>query len=73
MPVTYKGIQIDCGYRIDILVAEQVVVELKAVTKIHPVHEAQLLTYMKLTNCRAGLLINFHVPVLKDGITRRVL
>ena len=73
IPVTYKGVQLDCGYRIDILVDEKVVVELKAVTEMHPVFDAQLLTYMKLSNCRVGLLINFNVPVLKDGITRKVL
>jgi GxxExxY protein len=73
LPVDYKGVQADCGYRLDFLVADKVVVELKAVNAIDPVHEAQLLTYMKLTGCRVGLLINFNVPVLKMGITRRVL
>lgn len=73
LPVRYKGIQIDCGYRIDILVDDTVVVELKAVTEISPVHESQLLTYLKLTKRHVGLLINFHVPVLKDGISRMVL
>lgn len=73
LPLTYKGVQLDCGYEIDILVEGQIVLELKAVTEMHPVFEAQLLTYMKLSGCRVGLLINFHVPVLKDGIIRRVL
>lgn len=63
----------DCGYRLDFLVAGKVVVELKEVSAIDPVHEPQLLTYMKLTGCRVGLLINFNVSVLKMGITRRVL
>jgi len=73
LPVEYKGIRLDCGYRLDFLVDGKVVVELKSVDQIHPVHEAQLLTYLKLTCCRVGLLINFNVAVLKDGITRRVL
>ena len=73
LPVEYKGIRLDCGYRLDFLVADQVVVELKAVEEVHPVHEAQLLTYLKLTGCKVGLLINFNVPILKKGIMRRVL
>ncbi|GAB4429864.1 MAG: GxxExxY protein [Anaerolineae bacterium] len=73
LPVSYKGCQLDCGYRLDFLVEGKVVVELKAVEAIQPVHEAQLLTYLKLTRCRVGLLINFNVPVLKKGIIRRVL
>ena len=73
LPVEYKGVRIDCGYRLDFIVAGKVVVELKAVDAILPVHEAQLLTYLKLTGCRVGLLINFNVPVLKDGIKRMVL
>lgn len=73
LPVSYKGVQVDCGYRLDFVVAQKVVVELKAVEVILPVHEAQLLTYLKLTGCRVGLLINFNVPVLIDGVRRRVL
>jgi len=73
LPVEYKGIRLDCGYRIDLLVAGAVVVEIKAVDAIAPIHEAQLLTYMKLGAWRLGLLINFNVPVLKDGIRRRIL
>ena len=73
LPVEYKGVQLDCGYRLDFLVNDKVVVELKAVEHVLPVHEAQLLTYLMLSGCRVGLLINFNVPVLKDGITRRVL
>ena len=73
LPVEYKGVQLDCSYRLDFLVNDKVVVELKAVENVHPIHEAQLLTYLRLSGCRVGLLINFNVPVLKDGITRRVL
>ncbi len=63
----------DCGNRLDLLVAEAVVVEIKAVGAIEPIHEAQLLTYLRLGGWKLGLLINFNVPVLKDGIRRRVL
>jgi GxxExxY protein len=70
MPVIYKGSPIDCGYRIDILADERVVVELKSVEKLLPIHEAQVLTYLKLSKLQLGLLINFNVLVLKDGIRR---
>jgi GxxExxY protein len=73
LPVAYKGLRLDCGYRIDLLVADAVVVELKAVRELLPIHEAQLLTYLKLGGWKAGLLINFNVPVLRQGIRRRVL
>jgi len=73
LPVEYKGLRLDCGYRLDLLVAEAVVVEIKAVEKLLPIHEAQLLTYLRLGGWRVGLLINFNVPVLKHGIRRRVL
>jgi GxxExxY protein len=73
VPITYKGINLDCGYRVDLIVAGKVVVELKSVQEILPVHEAQLLTYLQLTGLRIGLLINFNVAVLKNGIRRRVL
>ncbi len=73
LPVTYKGTAIDCGYRLDFLVDGKVIVELKAVEALHDVHDAQLLTYLKLTGCKVGLLINFNVAVLKNGIRRRVL
>jgi GxxExxY protein len=73
MPVVYKGLPIDCGYRLDLLVDSSLVVELKAVAAIEPIHEAQILTYMKLAKCRTGLLINFNVLLLKDGIRRFVL
>jgi GxxExxY protein len=73
LPVEYKGLRLDCGYRLDLLVSDRVVVEIKAVESLLPVHEAQLLTYLKLGGWKVGLLINFNVPVLKQGIRRRVL
>ena len=73
LPVEYKGVRLECGYRIDILVADKVVVEIKAVEALAPVHEAQLLTYLRLGGWKVGLLINFNVLVLKDGIRRRIL
>jgi len=73
LPLEYKGIRLDCGYRIDLLVASCVVVEVKAIDAIAPVHEAQLLTYLRLGGWQVGLLINFNVVVLKNGIRRRVL
>jgi GxxExxY protein len=72
LPVVYRGIALECGYRIDLLINELVVVELKTVEAILPVHEAQLLTYLKLARCPAGLLINFFVPKLTDGLKRLV-
>ena len=73
LPLNYKGINLDAGYVIDLVYDKRVVVELKAVERVLPVHEAQLLTYMRLTAIRVGLLINFNVSVLKDGLYRRVL
>jgi len=73
LPVEYKGIRLDCGYRIDLLIEEKLIVELKSVDKILPIHQAQLLTYMKLANIGIGLLINFNVQYLKSGIKRMVL
>ena len=73
LPLNYKGINLDAGYVIDLVYDKRVVVELNAVEHVIPVHEAQLLTYMRLTGIRVGLLINFNVPVLRDGIYRRVL
>ena len=73
LPVQYKGLKLDCGYRLDIVVENAVILELKSVEKVLPVHEAQLLTYLKLTGKRVGLIINFNVPVLKDGVVRKVL
>ncbi len=72
LPVEFKGLRVDAGYRIDLIVEGKLVVEVKAVEKVLPVHEAQLLTYLKLSKIKTGLLINFHVRQLKDGITRRV-
>ena len=69
----YKGVPIDEDFRLDLIIGDKVVVELKVVRELAPIHEAQLLSYMKLTNCRVGLLINFNVPVLKQGIKRLVL
>ncbi len=68
--VSYKGIKLDCVYRIDILIENQVIVELKSMDNFQPIHEAQLLTYLKLSGIKYGLLINFNVPLLKDGIKR---
>ncbi len=73
MPVTYNDVKLDCGYQIDILVDRKVVVEVKSVEKVLKVHEAQLLTYMKLGGYEVGLLINFNGCVLRDGLVRRVL
>jgi GxxExxY protein len=72
LPVIYDGIKIDLGYRLDILVDDAVIIELKAVTTITPLHEAQLLSYLKLSGKHLGLLINFNVTLLKDGIKRRI-
>jgi len=73
MPVEYKGELIDCGYRLDLLVDDRLIVELKAVEAIHSIHQAQLLTYMRLARVSVGLLINFNVRRLKDGLKRMVL
>ena len=73
LPVQYKDVRLDCGYRIDILVENQLIVELKSVEEIKGIHEAQLLTYMKLAGVKVGLLMNFNVTKLKDGIQRFVL
>ena len=73
LPVVYKGLRLDCGYRVDLVVAGAVVVEVKAVDRLAPVHEAQLLTYLRLGGWQVGLLLNFNVAVLRDGIRRRVL
>ena len=73
IPLVYKGTEVGDALRVDLLVEERVVLELKAVKKLEPIHEAQLLSYMRLLECRVGLLINFNVPVLKEGIKRMVL
>ena len=73
LPVVYEEVRIDLGYRLDLVVEECVIVELKAVEKLHPIHDAQLLTYLKLTGIRLGILINFNTRVIKDRIKRVVL
>ncbi len=73
MPVNYKGEIMDCGYRVDVLVEKSLILELKAVETILPIHQAQLLTYMKLAGIHLGLLINFHQPRLVDGLKRFIL
>ena len=73
VPIEYKGIRLDCGFRIDILVDERLILELKSVDQIINVHEAQILTYLKLASIKTGLLINFNVRMLKNGIRRFVL
>ncbi|AHF92053.1 GxxExxY protein [Opitutaceae bacterium TAV5] len=72
MPLVYKGARLDCGYRLDFIVEKELIIELKAVQSLEPVHHAQLLTYLKLERRSLGLLINFNVPTLKDGIKRVV-
>ncbi len=72
LPVEYKGLRLDCGYRVDVLVENQLIIELKAIEKVLGIHQAQLLTYMKLAGIRTGLLINFNVRMLKDGLQRFV-
>ena len=72
LPVTYKSVRLDCGYRLDLVVEKRLIVELKAVDELLPVHEAQLLTYLRLSGITAGLLINFNVPVLIQGVKRLV-
>lgn len=70
MPVQYDGVQVDIGYRADLLIEKSVIVELKSVEKVVDIHKKQLLTYLKISGLRLGLLINFNVPLIKDGITR---
>ncbi|MBF0430585.1 MAG: GxxExxY protein [Fibrobacteria bacterium] len=72
LPVEYKGVSVECGYRIDLIVDNKIIVELKAVENIEPIHKAQLLTYLRLANLKLGLLINFNVTLLKKGIMRIV-
>ncbi len=73
LPLNYKGFRLECGYRLDLVVADKIIVEVKAVDSLVPVHQAQLMTYLKLGGWNLGLLINFHVPILKQGIKRVVL
>jgi len=72
IPVVYRGTKLDCGYRADIVICGRVIVEIKAISALAPIHEAVMLTYLRLSECRIGLLINFHSPTLKDGIRRFV-
>jgi GxxExxY protein len=72
IPVVYRGTKLDCGYRADIVVSGRVIVEIKAIANVAPIHEAVMLTYLRLSGCKIGLLINFHSTVLKDGVRRFV-
>lgn len=73
LPVNYKGSLMDCGYRLDLLIENEIIVELKSLEALKPIHKAQLLSYMKLANVKQGFLINFNVRVLKDGLKSLVL
>jgi len=73
LPLNYKGVRLDEGYRMDLVVEQRIVLEIKSVQELLPIHEAQLLTYLRLSSLKVGLLINFNVPVLRDGLKRRVL
>jgi GxxExxY protein len=73
LPVIYKSVRLDCGYRIDIVVENRLILELKSTERLLPIHEAQVLTYMRLSGVSTGLLLNFNTPVLKDGIRRLML
>lgn len=72
LPILYKGIKLDCSYRLDFFVEDEVIVEIKSVEKLLPIHKAQLLSYLKISGCKVGLLINFNVKILKNGIQRVV-
>ena len=72
LPIIYKGKRLDCGYRLDIVIDNKIITELKSIEKIEPIHKAQLLSYLKLSGQRLGLLLNFNVSVMKDGIVRLV-
>jgi GxxExxY protein len=72
MPVSYKGVSLDCGYRIDVLIEGQIVIELKSVDELAPIHEAQVMTYLKLSGCRLAFLFNFNTRLLKNGLKRVV-
>ena len=73
IPVTYKEVNIDCGFRADLIVADSIILELKAADRILPIHEAQLMTYLKITGIKLGLIINFNVKLLKHGIKRIIM
>ena len=72
LAINYKGVKLDCGYRLDIVVENTIILELKSCEKIEPIHKAQLLTYLKLSGLNLGLILNFNVPVMRDGIVRIV-
>ena len=72
LPVNYKGVSLDCGYRLDLVAEESVIIELKSVRKLEPIHDAQVLTYLKMTGLKLGLLLNFNVSLMRDGIRRIV-
>jgi GxxExxY protein len=73
MPIVYKSVKLDAGYRLDLIVESKVIVEVKAIDQVQPIHQAQLITYLKLSGCRLGLLANFNVTMFKDGIRRIVV
>jgi GxxExxY protein len=73
LPIIYKSVRLDCGYRLDVVIEDRIVLELKTVERLMPIHEAQMLTYLKLSGIRAGLLLNFNSAVLKDGMRRLIL
>ena len=72
LPIIYRGVTLDCGYRLDLMVEDEVILEIKSLEKLLPIHKAQLMSYLKLASCNVGLLINFNVEVLKHGIQRVV-
>jgi GxxExxY protein len=72
LPVVYKEVKLDCGYRLDLVVEDEIIVEIKTIERLLPIHDAQLLSYLRLAKKRVGLLMNFHVPVLRNGLKRRV-
>ena len=72
LPIIYREVNLDCGYRLDLLVEDAVIVEIKAVARLAPIHQAQLLSYLKLSGCKVGLLLNFNVEIMKSGIRRVV-
>ena len=72
LPIVYREVKLECGYRLDLMIEDEVIIEIKSIEKLMPIHQAQLLSYLKLSECKVGLLINFNVKVLKDGIKRVV-
>ena len=72
LPIVYREVKLECGYRLDLMIENEVIIEIKLIEKLMPIHQAQLLSYLKLSECKVGLLINFNVKVLKDGIKRVV-